>query len=176
MGLAVLSPGGCSGVKRRWRGRRAALTDYPSCPQEGTLVSISATSVWPRICRNSDVGGSGQGRVYVCEGGSVPQASRVVGTRGSLSSLSRVGDFDNLGKVPAEPLSGWVCLWPEKARLYSSRSARSVAPEKQERRGCHRLPDRWQIASHGVPGFSLSLSSAAVSHALCKFHLLSVFY
>lgn len=54
VGLAVLSPSGCSEVERRWRGRRAALTDYPSCPQEGTRVSISATSVWPRICRNSD--------------------------------------------------------------------------------------------------------------------------
>lgn len=48
------SPGAQS--RAPWRGRRAALMDYPSCPREGILVSFSATSVWPRICRNSDRG------------------------------------------------------------------------------------------------------------------------
>lgn len=81
------------------------------------------------------MGGSGQGRVYVCERGRAPLASGVVGTRGILSTLSRVGEFDNLGEVPAQPLSGWVCLWPEKARLSSSRSP-NPWPLRNERLGC----------------------------------------
>lgn len=134
MGLAVLlSPGGCSGVERRRRGRRAALTDYPSCPQEGTRVSISATSVWPRICRNSDRGRKRAGPgVCVCERGRAPLASGVESTRGILSTLSRVGEFDNLREVPAHPLSGRVCLWLEKARLSSSRSP-NLWPLRNER-------------------------------------------
>lgn len=57
VGLAVvLTPGGCPGAERRWRGRRAALMDYPSCPREGTLVSISASSVWQRTCEDSGHG------------------------------------------------------------------------------------------------------------------------
>lgn len=85
-------------------GMRAALLDYPSCPREGTRVSISATSVWARICRNLTVGGSAQGRVSVCERGRAPLISGVVGALGIPSPLSRVGEFDNLREVLAQPL------------------------------------------------------------------------
>lgn len=44
-----------------------------------------------------------------------PLASWVLGTRGIRSTLSCVGEFDNLGEVRAEPLSGWLSLWQEKA-------------------------------------------------------------
>ena len=54
--------------------------------------------------------GSLQGRVYARERGRAPLASGVVGAHGISSILSRVGEFDNLGEVPAQPLSdGFVC-------------------------------------------------------------------
>lgn len=112
MGLTVvLSPGGCPGAERRWRGQRAALMDYPSCPREGTRRRRSGRG----FAGTRVVGRSGQGWMYVCERSRAPLASGVAGTRGIRSTLSRVGKFDNLGEVPAAV--GMVCLWPEKAFL-----------------------------------------------------------
>lgn len=83
--------------------------DYPSCPREGTRVRASATSVWPGICKNSGPWEeAGRNRA--------PQASRVVGAQAIRSTVSLVGEFDNLGGSSRTAVS-WFCLRPEKERF-----------------------------------------------------------
>lgn len=133
-------------------------------------MSISATSVSQRICRNSDRDRKRAGPGTCCvKGAAHPWL------RGSWT-LSCVGEFDDLGEVSAQLPSGWFYLWPEKARL----AARSVAPGKGGRLG-RSTPDgatgsqpaggERDAAFLGFHFRCLVLQSLT----LCTFHLLSVF-
>lgn len=78
------------------------------------------------------MGRSGRGWVYVYERGRAPLDSGVAGKRGSRSTLSRVGKFDNLGEVPAAV--GMVLSVAGEGVPCSLRSPRSVAPAKRRGR------------------------------------------
>lgn len=95
-------------------------------------MSTSATSVWPGICKNSGPWEeAGRDRA--------PQASRVVGAQGICSTVSHVGEFDNLGgKFPHRrqmvlSVAGEGAL--RTLPVWSPSSRRPVTSGKQEGRG-----------------------------------------
>lgn len=100
VGVQEPSADGEGGGRRSWA-TPAARGDSSEHLSDLGLAPLAGTRT---------VRGSLQGRVYACERGRAPLASGVVGAQGIPSILSRVGEFDNLGEVPAQPLSdGFVC-------------------------------------------------------------------
>lgn len=114
----------CASLTRRVFGSPAPLETaaggahgLPQVPTGGeTGASISATSVWPRICRNSDREGKRAGPGLSVKGRHTPgiRGRGRAGHPQHSPARRRVWQLEGSSGAAA---AGVVCLWPKEARL-----------------------------------------------------------